>query len=453
MRSIIHWTVCISLSILVACSADGVDRSPESVSRDHAPIIGGIADLGRSYVVGVGDESTAFCTGTLISRRTVITAGHCFGGISRIYFGANIALHLNPTVIQVSREVRDPAFDERTMSHDLTMVHLAADAPSQPAPLLRETMDSTFVGPNFTFVGYGDDGEHHYDVRRVVTFPIGAVGPSTIGGNTGSGPIDESMFYYAIPKKNTCSGDSGGPAFVARQRVERVAGATSYGDADCTVDGVDARTDAPAIAAFIQPMIDQFEGTDPCRADGLCDETCNVNQTLVDPDCAEHHCGADGMCVLSCVDPVDPDCTSTDHCDVDGVCDPSCQNLDMDCAPPSLPDGGAPESGTDDGGTGGSGGSGGSSPNSASSSGDSSSASGTGSSGGAGPSADDSTATTGPGRTDGAEPGPVTVPGSPQEAGGCGCRAAGSEMETEGRLGLGLAIGVLSVWRRRRPRS
>jgi hypothetical protein len=100
--------------------------------------------------------------------------------------------------------------------------------------------------------------------------------------------------------------------------VERHIGTTSTGDRSCTQDGVDARTDAPQIAAFIQPTIDAFENQDPCRADGVCNESCNTNGRLVDPDCAENHCGQDGICVISCVSPADPDCTGSSQNPMDG---------------------------------------------------------------------------------------------------------------------------------------
>ena len=51
-----------------------------------------------------------------------------------------------------------------------------------------------------------------------------------------------------------CQGDSGGPAFVGTGANKRVAGVTSYGDADCTIFGVSARVSG-YYADFIAPRI------------------------------------------------------------------------------------------------------------------------------------------------------------------------------------------------------
>ena len=358
----------LPLLALAACSApDLAERSAE----ESAPIIGGADDTFRSYVVGVGtpydpkdSSSGPFCSGTLVSRRTVVTAGHCYtsgigplGGLTAVFFGADITspLKSGAQVVGTVQVVRHPGFDATSLTNDLTLVELAADAPSQAVPLLRETLTNTpaFVGPDFTFAGYGNDGQQNYGIRRAVALPIDRVGPdTTVGLDTMTGPIDATMFYYRVALKNTCDGDSGGPAFVPRAGVERLAGATSFGDAACQIDGVQARTDAPQISAFIQAHIDQFEAMDPCRADGKCDESCNVNHRLVDPDCAPAHCGADGMCVLSCVDPPDPDCV---HCGADGVCDPSCVPADVDCPPPPDAGTGGSSNGTTSSSSGGSG--------------------------------------------------------------------------------------------------
>jgi MYXO-CTERM domain-containing protein len=425
MRSALLVTPLLAF-VFASCLAE---PDPEPIAAAEAPIIGGIDDTFRSYVVGVGDSQGAFCTGTLVSKRTVLTAGHCYtpgqgaqGGITRIFFGADVSA--GQSWVGTVQAVRHPMYNDNTLSHDITMVELDSDAPSQAVPLLRETMSNTadFVGPYFSFVGYGNDGSFNYGVRKVAVFPIERVGPaSDVGLDTQSGPIDATQFYFRVADKNTCDGDSGGPAFLPRQHVERLAGSTSYGDGPCMVDGVDARTDLPEIMAFIQPTIDLFEGTDPCRGDGMCDETCNKGGQLGDPDCAENHCGADGICALSCVNPPDPDCAAVPHCDLDGVCDPTCAPTDLDCLPP--PDGGAPTTSSN--------GAGGGRTTSSTTSTTSSTT---------------STTSAGAGGADaGADGGPD---GRASDSGGCGCTTAG-DARSAGSLGL-LAIGAIVSLRRRR---
>jgi|GEM_PF-2682793 len=338
--------------LLSACEpSQAVTLGTESRAVAEA-IVGGVTESSHWYVVMVGDSQGGSCTGTLLSRRTVITAGHCRGGassLSRVYFDTGNPL--TRTSVLTTSSARHPQYNG-AQENDLSLVQLAADAPIQAVPLLRETMTQTpdFIGPKYTFVGFGDinGNGQGFGTRRVVTFPIDLIGPAPVvhAGQIPQGSpitIDSSEWYYQQAGKNTCFGDSGGPAFIVRNGVERHAGATSYGDQSCTYDGVQAKTDATTVT-WIQQTIDLWEGAaDPCKSDGVCGTGCVLTTpaplgALKDPDCADQHCGADGVCVLSCA-VADPDCASLtiNDCADNGICNTNCSTPDADCVATNNP--------------------------------------------------------------------------------------------------------------------
>ncbi|MCE9576966.1 MAG: trypsin-like serine protease [Deltaproteobacteria bacterium] len=327
-----------SLALVAGC----VGPAPATDEQASA-IVNGITDSNHRYVVGVGGATRAFCTGTVISRRTVLTAGHCIGGVRNIFIGTSINGGAG-TKIPVVEEIQHPMYRDlpnQNATFDLGILHLGADAPVQPAPLFRDTMANTprFIGPSLVFSGFGatSGSGAGFGTKRVTTFPIHVVGPAVVG-NSYPAPdnLPAELFYYLDTEtmnRNTCNGDSGGPAFFIEHGVEWLIGVTSSGDASCALDGADQRSDQPYIDDFIQPHIDEFEPGDPCRSNGVCDETCNHDGQVGDPDCAAAHCAADGMCAEACTAPLDPDCAAiaANNCGDNGVCDPTCAS-DPDCA-------------------------------------------------------------------------------------------------------------------------
>jgi trypsin len=365
-RALVAVATATFLFAAQGCSDPATSNLLESIGSQPAPIVGGIADPNHRYVVSIGG-----CTGTVISKHTVLTAGHCFGSVSStVGFGPTVS---GATTVQVAGKVRDPMYADicdQDATYDLTVVKLAEPAPSQAAPLLRATLDNSakYVGPSWVWVGYGRTGSSGgTGTKRVTTFPIDLIGPATGRGSLCE--IPETLIYATSHGRMTCNGDSGGPSFWVGGGVEYLAGVTSSGDDACMLDGTQQRSDQPYLDHFIQAQIDANEGNDPCRSNGVCDETCNTGGQLGDPDCAFRHCGADGICAEACVAPRDPDCAPLDstNCGDNGVCDltcptdpdctrdcaaesnciPNCPTPDPDCAGQ---DGGAPEGGSTDGG-------------------------------------------------------------------------------------------------------
>ncbi|MFO0738570.1 MAG: trypsin-like serine protease [Labilithrix sp.] len=233
----------------------------------QSSIVGGTIDEAHPSVVGVGGHTGPFCTGTVIARRAVLTAGHCRPYMTkRVFFGARVD-ERSPS-IEVVRATRDPLYDEVRIAsgviggvtHDLMILELKEDAPVEPSPLFEDTLDNSerFIGPKLVFVGYGSSGAGDFGTKRKVELSFTRVGPAPVGGTPGT--IDETMIYYGPAGVSACNGDSGGPAFLVEDGREYLVATTSFGKPGCRGDGVYSRADAPAIARFIRPELDRIAG-------------------------------------------------------------------------------------------------------------------------------------------------------------------------------------------------
>lgn len=227
------------LAILSGCAADQSEEDPkEETNSTESEIVGG--SLTSSYAA-VGALTTSsgfpFCTGTVIAPRVVVTAAHCLAEPGTTASGIRFALGAdanNPSsVLRVKRIQFHPSYDDQQIKNDIGVVILSADAPVAPVPV-NTAMSSSWVGKSLTFVGYGvTNGATQTGAgkKRVVSIPVSQV--------------STTQFAYQTRGKNTCNGDSGGPAFATDSSGNlTVVGVTSYGDANCTSYGVDTRVDA-----------------------------------------------------------------------------------------------------------------------------------------------------------------------------------------------------------------
>ncbi len=228
----------------------------------------GTSDDGEHPYVGimVGDvtdeDGTSVpqfrCSGTLVSPTVFLTAGHCTSGVDSvtIWFDEDVNDRAQsgypfggPTSVEGTPYTHPDYDDAAFYLHDLGVVVL--DEPvvleSYGAVPQLGYFDGYFVKrgtskQTFTAVGYGlqrsmpeQTGLTEASLERLQATPIRIINQDAAFGEKKAG--SSVLFSNNASSGGTCSGDSGGPIFVAGSNV--VAAVTSYGiNARCAGTGV-----------------------------------------------------------------------------------------------------------------------------------------------------------------------------------------------------------------------
>lgn len=285
-RTLRTMAVVGGLVALAACSAGDVDLTdPGQLADSGSRIVGGSTYDGLPAVGAITYNGQQHCTGTLIGPRKVLTAAHCVHGFSatamRFVIGPDIWSPQH--TLRVAAVQAHPNYNANTIANDIGFLTLSADAPIAPLPVLA-SMGSSWVGTNLFFVGYGVNNGYNQTgagTKRAVWMTISRV--------------EATNFRYQDSGKNTCNGDSGGPAFYRDASNNYfVAGVTSYGDAYCTQYGVDTRVDAYLTFLGVSGG-GGSQPTDPCNGEtwaGRCDG--NTVVWCEDEEVKSLNCAASG---------------------------------------------------------------------------------------------------------------------------------------------------------------
>lgn len=240
---------------LVLAAAGGAGASPpgpaglQAGSRPPTPIIGGerVGAFEWTNVVAVLSvdpeqvNTGHLCSGTLIAPQIVLTAGHCIAPDTdpakiAVYFGDTIYGHQIASVKRYEIYPGACVKDCQPDAYDFAFVEIVEKVGGVDIiPILtdqdewNETMDA---GKPVTFVGFGairDDSEDEPPLEKTELGHKEAV-LSRISGFSRSG----REFVAGEGGKDTCSGDSGGPAFVQLGDGSwRQVGVTSRGVRPC----------------------------------------------------------------------------------------------------------------------------------------------------------------------------------------------------------------------------
>ncbi|WP_394831565.1 trypsin-like serine protease [Pendulispora rubella] len=233
---------------MMGCAtATDESNAPESeIAESESPIIGGAIDQGDPGVVLVRFGRGSYCTGEVVSPHVVTTAAHCVKGKSG--WTVDTTYDGRGTRRTVKEAYYHPSYSGTLGKYDVGVLILNDALSVTPIPLNRRALQNSDIGKNVRIIGYGDstlDG-NGYGKRRQATVKIVSFASTsvTIGNVRTDGKVQ-------------CYGDSGGPALLSIDGVERIIGFDSGNHSDvCDQDDLNTRADTTV--GFIDPYIEKY---------------------------------------------------------------------------------------------------------------------------------------------------------------------------------------------------
>jgi hypothetical protein len=228
---------------VVACDVVGEQSSGD---EDDRIINGQVCSVGNSYTVeiNISNGSGGFlCSGTVVTSRGVITAAHCLDGMTSAqvvtsggtFSATSFAAHPNWTGSNFPLE-----------KNDVGVIVVGEDLPTAIAPVHGT---GEYVSDEVTVIGgYGKDDNGNTGTLRAATALLDSSTSASVT-ITYSGSDEHG---------NTCSGDSGGPLFIKRDGVWKLAAVTSNGvNANCGSGDISnfANLEDPSNQSFIEGYI------------------------------------------------------------------------------------------------------------------------------------------------------------------------------------------------------
>ncbi|MCH9682918.1 MAG: trypsin-like serine protease [Deltaproteobacteria bacterium] len=227
---------CALLGASTAAAGEPEGLGPEPSDPD--PIIGGFPTAVDEFdaVVALRTDGGRLCSGTVVAPQLVLTAAHCFADLREdtsitVHFGRDTSgMTMVSTDFAIHNQYCDPCTEE---TYDfayvvLPEVYVPTDGYIVPITNQAEWNETMRVGNVVRLVGFGTDdpsgqslGTGPQPKRQVTT---------TIDRFTRLG----FEFFAGGFNRDTCSGDSGGPAITQLGNGQlRLAGVTSRGQTPC----------------------------------------------------------------------------------------------------------------------------------------------------------------------------------------------------------------------------